>query len=1076
MRSLHAVLLAVALVPLSAGAQPKKKDFVPEAQESPTELQQRKRQAPEKAAPKLGGEQFMRKSAKEQSEEKWQEAFKILKRLIEATPDSDPAKPELYYRLSEMYWEKASSTVMRAFDDEEKCLAAATNKAREQACAAQRKRVEDSAQKFRDQAIKIYKHIVQNFPRYPRLDTVLFDLGFNFQQKQQPEAAKKIYIELIKRYPRSERVPDTLLNVGELFFDEGKVEQALKAYRKVTTNYRDTAVYGYALYKLGWCYYNVGEHAAALREFVKVIEWSRKQRGKRSITLQKEALRDLVRAYVNIEGASPKKAIAFFRKVAGDQYLDMSEKLAELYADTGQFQKSNDLYRQLIAIVGKSYKAFTFQLAIWGNTRNIGKQVDTVKELKRLVQLWQVVKGAKDADPQAVAKDKKTLEENLRNLAVTYHRQSLKTKSDEDYALAYDLYKAYVTVFPDGEHAYEMTFYYAELLYKLKKWGEAADNYRAALESKPNGEFTEDAAHGQVLAYKKLLDVKRDRGTGDVANVGEAGKGVPQPKPLPEEHKRFIDACDFYKKYVKDSEYLIDIQYDAARIYYDFNHFDDAIPRFKDIAENHSNHPLAIFAANLLLDTYNLLGDIPALNKQVDVFLKIYTPARDEEFYALLVKLKKSADFKLCEGLERKEQWLKSAKCYTRFAKKYAGKEFADKAWYNAALNYERLKMLERSIEARLQLVNNYSESELTPKSLYQIAGNLHAIAVYSQAAQAYEYYYKNFGGQEEAPEAARIAAQFRQGLEEYDAAIANYLAFMKMVGRKDKGQAAEVFFKLGTVYETLAKSCEKKCDDEWDTVIRHYQKFFKDYKKDAEAGLLIGADVKIGNAYMAKKGRNNEATASKAYRSAWKTFEGLSTDQQKALKPAGLSAAAEARFAMAEEIYREFLKAPMKVFAYRNVKKYVTEMKKAIATRSKLVVDARKLYLEVIELRSPNWAISALARIGQMFHGLAEDIYNLPAPGSFNEEQVEIFKGEMTKQAEIPEGKAVESYILCLNKSQELRWVNTETRECERQLAKLKPGEYRYNAEQLVTPTGEGDAFVVAPLNFKLESEEDEQ
>ncbi len=230
---------------------------------------------------------------------------------------------------------------------------------------------------------------------------------------------------------------------------------------------------------------------------------------------------------------------------------------------------------------------------------------------------------------------------------------------------------------------------------------------------------------------------------------------------------------------------------------------------------------------------------------------------------------------------------------------------------------------------------------------------------------------------------------------------------------------------------------------------------------------------MQIGNAYMAKGSRKGARPAQKAYTSAYTSYTRLSAAEKKKLGAQGLTAAAEARYNMGESIFREFKRTPMKIHPYKQVKKYVKKMKEKIAKRARLVVDARAIYLQVIELRSPNWAIKSLARIGQMFQSLAEDIYDLPAPGSFDEEQVEVFKGAMQTQAEIPEGKAVESYILCMQKSQELRWVNELTRECEQQLAKLKPGEYRYSPEMYASPTGDGDDFVPSKYKTKLETEE---
>ena len=48
-----------------------------------------------------------------------------------------------------------------------------------------------------------------------------------------------------------------------------------------------------------------------------------------------------------------------------------------------------------------------------------------------------------------------------------------------------------------------------------------------------------------------------------------------------------IEAFDTYIKYVPDAPELPKIKYRKARIYYEDNHFNEALPLFKDIAENH---------------------------------------------------------------------------------------------------------------------------------------------------------------------------------------------------------------------------------------------------------------------------------------------------------------------------------------------------------------------------------------------------------------------------------------------------------------------------------------------------------
>ena len=1069
LRGVLAILVLLGAQNASGQGSKRQVEIKAQGQADLGQVDPKKKEDAQKKGPRFNMEQARGKSAEAQSEDKFREALELLRKLIAATPDSDPAKPDLYDRLSEMYWQRSSDLTIRAFDKEGECLKrAAGNKAAEKTCEVEREKLQAAAQKYRDDAIKVYVDIVRNFPQYPRLDGVLFALGYNYQQKQEPEKAKKIYIELIKRYPRSPHVADTLTNIGEIYFDAGEVEQALKAYQKVVTNYKDASTYGFALYKLGWCFMNTADYKQALAQFLMVIKYTNDQSGRPApnrITLKKEALRDMVRAYANIEDANPNQAIPFFRKAAPDDYLTLGENLADLYSITGQFDKSNRLYRDLIGLQASSYRTVHYEMQIAFNTRNMSRDAtEIVREVKRLVDLWRKVRGAKDADPKKVAADGQKIEELVLTLSVQMHIQWTRTKNTDDYAISYELYKDYIAVFPDGPNIYTIQFYYGELAYAGQKWQEAATAYEATLNIKPNGEFTPDAAQGQVLSYKKLIDIKQGGSKNkidDLESTAGGDGGVPAAKPLPETHVKFIKACDVYSKFVKESAFLVDIEYDAARIYYDFNHFNEAIPRFKSISEKHPEHRLAVFAANLLLDGYNLTGDMVALDKQVDIFLKIYTPQRDPEFYALLAKLKQQSSFKKCQGIERTKEHVRAAICFKQYAANYPQSEFVDKAYYNAALNYEREKMLEQSIDMKLKIVNEVPQSSLVPKALFQIAGNLHALAIYSQAAKIYEAYAEKFPKEENARDALKNASVFRQGLGEYDQALVDAAAYMKLIGSKPE-EAAEVFFTMGLTYEKQEK---------WDEVIRHFTDYLRKFGKGGKVDLTLEAYVHIGNAYQKKK---DEANAQKAYTTTYVAFTKLSDTEKQGLT-GGLTAVAEARFKMGEAIRREFDAVKLKIHPYQNVKKFIEEMAKVITKKSELIAAARAMYLEVIEFRSANWAIAALTRIGEMFQQLANDIYDAPAPGSFNEEQVETYKGSMAERAQPVEAKAVEAYVTAVKKAQELRWFNEYSDRAAKALARLNPKEYRYDSEVRSKPEFFGEPTFRQPFISALPAQEEQ-
>ncbi|MEZ4434518.1 MAG: tetratricopeptide repeat protein [bacterium] len=667
-----ALTLVLGLLPApEAGAQEKKQSFVPEAQ--PNTQAPAGRRSSGRKGPGLEGEQFVRQNTELQAEAKWQEAFRLLNRLIQTTPDSDPAKPDLLYRLSEMYWERASATEMRAFDTEEQCLRGAGNDALAKQCTQTREQTAAGAQRYRDQAIEVYKHIVKNFPRYPRLDGVLFALAFNYQRKDQPDAAKKIYGELIRRYPRSVHVPDTLLNIGEIFFEDGKVAQAKKAYEKVTTSYRDSTVYGYALYKLGWCNYNLGKFKEALKVFLRVIEHGRKMKGGRNrLTLIREAQRDLVRTYVHLEDANPNKAISFFQRVAPDDYLDLSEKLAEAYADTGQYEKSNQLFRNLIKRQRSSYRVVSFQTMIASNTQNLGDQVKAIKELKRLVQLWAKVRGAKDADPDRVAKDEVRIEELLRRTAVDKHRLYMKTKNPDHAALAYDLYTDYVAIFPSTKNSYEMTFYFAELLYDLKKWKEAATNYEKALELQPKGEHTKDAAHGAVLAYKSCSTSPSPTSPPAApATTRWSAKAKRSRSPSRSRSPTTICATSLPATSIRSTSRTASSSSTSSTTPPASTMISITSTKRSPLQEHRREAPrppprdLRRQPAPRHLQPRQ---GLPGARHAGETFLKLYSRDRDPEFYDLLLKLKQQSTFKRCSGIEANKKYLEAARCFRRYA------------------------------------------------------------------------------------------------------------------------------------------------------------------------------------------------------------------------------------------------------------------------------------------------------------------------------------------------------------------------------------------------------------------------
>jgi len=316
-----------------------------------------------------------------------------LNRLIKITPNDDPQKADFYFRLGELYAEKQRFNSLQARSFDEKIFQAEQKK--NTALAAKLKKdqqdSEKAAEKWANEAVKDYVEASKS-SKYERMDEVLFRLAYLLQMIKKDDKAREFFHRLIKDYPQSKYVPNAYLSFAEYFFAKGEMENALKFYEKVE-QFPKSSVYGFAVYKKGWAEINLGNFKSALGIFVHVIELC--QGGKipksQSGPLEKEAKKDLVKAYARTPGASPEKAWEFFQRMGGDYAPKMLEALAELYWEQGMFPESSKIYRKIISLNEKSPRLCEWQFKILRNTLSAGTKRDQVQEVKRLGTVFEHV-------------------------------------------------------------------------------------------------------------------------------------------------------------------------------------------------------------------------------------------------------------------------------------------------------------------------------------------------------------------------------------------------------------------------------------------------------------------------------------------------------------------------------------------------------------------------------------------------------------------------------------------------------------------------------------------------------------
>jgi tetratricopeptide (TPR) repeat protein len=1018
-------------------------------------------------APALKYDQF-RTGVELQVAAKRRDQIKDLSKIIELSSDK-AEKPSLLFRLGELYWEESkyfSFEANRKDDDKIRAMNA-DDKAGIARAEQEKAEIEVQARDYAKKAIEQYTRIVQEFKDFDRTDEVLYFLGLNMMDMGDEKRALVAYNRLISKYPKSKYLPDAYLAVAEFHFNGSKgkreeLEKALENY-KSAAKFTDNKVYGYALYKQGWCYFNMSDFDKAMDQFKSVVLYAQfagteeveggKGKGSRA-GLAKEARGDYVRAYSR--AGTPNEAREKFSKLSKEpeDLRLMTKQLANLYYDDGKDKEAALTYNMLIAERPISPEAPGFQSRIVDCVMRAGNKQMTVQQVRRLVKVMDdVLKG----NPKLEDKDKKSLDEarelserTISKLAVDWHNEGKKTRDEPTFEFANAVYADYLTLFPTNPKAYDLRFFWAELLNdNLNKYDKAAEQYGLVFSQdidritkgggeKP-GKYLTLASYDTILAWDEV--VKKAQAEGKIkveATTDPTRKGT-----IPPEKKALLDACERYLKYIEKGDKRVEIAYKAAKIYYDYNFLDEAVARFAEIALKYPDYKFADGAragevtANLVLDSYNLLGDWTKVNEWSRKFYaeeKLATGAFREE----LAKYIEQSSFKLINALESKKENLKAAEAYMTFVSEWPKSDLADKALFNAAIDFYNARALDRAIEVRKQLIQKHPKSQYVPQAMFALAEGYEAIAEFDPAADYYEAYAvayeKNKGGKKGAP--APRAAPKKGGKDDkkpdadqvWEEGKAQDALFNAGIFREGLGtlkQALKDREKYLELWPTSkdAEAVEKSILDlneklgAWGKVTKGLEDYEKKYVKDSSKVLI--AEGRIATIYEEKQ--KNAKAAKGVYQRIFDYYEKLPKRLKDGLEIQALDSVARASFIANEDDWKKYSNLKLRWSSMNNI----GELKSSIKTKSDALVEVQKVYTKTVAFKSADPAICALYKIGLAFDQLAEQLSNFPVPKGLPEEVLIELRPQFEHEAEPLKKTAADAFGAAVTKSQELDVFN---------------------------------------------------
>ncbi|MBI5494273.1 MAG: tetratricopeptide repeat protein [Deltaproteobacteria bacterium] len=989
----------------------------------------RKKDAAQVQGPRISVEQFRRRT-EFQVQKKRDEQVQSLDQIIKLGPPPEEM-PAILFQKAELFEENSQHFFFSGMELDDDIVAAreAGDTKKQKQVEKQKEELLGKAKKWSADADLIFEEIIKKYKKFERLDQVMYALGRSRWDGGKHKEALEVFRELIQTFPKSPFVADGYLAFGEYHFENKKIDNALQAYQKAAA-FEESKVYGYAVYKQGWCYYNQTSWENAAEKFKEVILYSQldtDKLGDKKIMLTKEARKDYVTVYSHF--GDPAKAFDDFKTLAdGDDYKAMIERLANLYYGEGQDREAAVVYRLMINADKDNTRNPFNQGRIVSCVSRMGNKKAVVKQARLLTDEFQRVRAhvaamdPKDPKRQKVEADLRDAEDlsdnTLRSLATTWHNEARKTRDDETYELAYELYGDYLELFPDKKPAYDIRFFYAELNYKLEKFEKAAEQYAKVLEIDPKGKWGEAAAEEAVRAYDELMQEwekkqKKAQKTTD--------SDPTKPQPIPETKQKLVTACENYLKYFSKPKIAVECNYKIARIKYDSNIFDEAVAGFNKVIDGAPEHPRAEQAANLVLDVHNLREDWDALYGAARGFQKNKPLMAKEEFAKNISEVLESSSFKVIGKLQRNGRYEDAAKAYLSFADEFRKSTLADKALANAAANFQLAGKTDKAVRTREALVTNFPDSPLVPDALFSVAEAHEQVAELDKAAEALERFYKKYPQDPRSKDALFNAGIYREGYgggNNLKTAVEDREKYLKDYPKSKEGAA--VAMSICRLYEQ-SKNWQKAVE----CLEQYAMKYYKDDPEKAWDARFKAVDMQ--RARGAKKGDEILEKLALEYRKKHKRL------------PEGSNSAARVAFMDAEVKYAEYRKVKLETPDLKKKDKF----KNAIKEKAKGRDAVRKFYMDVVRLKDPEYAIAALYRIADLNLHYMNALRSVPPPRELTPDQKQIFKDQLADNAAPIEEEAVGAFKLCIQKSQELHVFNQWSQKCLDVLEEKRPDEF---------------------------------
>jgi cellulose synthase operon protein C len=946
------------------------------------------------------------------------DAIKLFEEFIKKYPDNPKYTPSAMYRLAELYYERSVIDYGEKYSKYEELQEQYDKKLVGSEPA-------EPVLDFND-TTELYESLIEKFPDFQYIGSVYYMLGYCYAESGNGDKAVKVWLDLIGKKIETTHLAELYMRLGDHYFETNVLDKA-EYYYKEGMRFTESDFFDKLLYKYAWTFYRVSRFEEAVSSFTQLLFFADDMKSKginRGQDLRKEAVQYIAISFSDDEWGSVEKAIEYFDKIKAESFeKEVFEQIGKYYFENNNFDQAEKAYRYILhkhPYYESAPRIHYRLIQLYNKSRDFDKVAKETEIFAKLYDASGEWARINRGNATLVKEATEWAKNSLLDTASFHHRQAqaLVEKGEADaavdeYRIAAIAYGEYLVKFPYTSESYDITYSFADALFRSGDIEMAVVIYERIRDDKNQDRYRDDAAFQAFVCYNTLWNRSSER-----LVKGEEKRD----KPFSILEEKLIESSDIYFENAKEIEDKPAVAYTVARIFWDHGKFEEAEKRYLKIINEFPESQAAVFGARDIISAYNQKQDwvnvakwSKLLTERLSVKQKVDKAVKDE-----FETIRGTALFFYAGKLEEEGKFVDAASEYLRIVEETPYFKEADVALYNAAINFSKATMFESALQIHERVYKEYPYSQYAPKSLYLIAYNAEMSYDHEKAVNAYKLLYEKYPTYEKKNDAIYNAGFLLEKLQKYKEASIYYRLYYSE--EKGKFEGKEALYMAGHMYQ--------KAED-WKNMISSYENFISTFRNDSEVASLVGkAYSDIANVYEDKL--NNWKMAKEYYKRM------VDFSEEKNLKSDEVVRyVSEAKFKLTEDDFNSYLK--MRIDG-KNEKQLEENLKKKLEAKNTL----ENKYFEIISLQIFEWVTAAIYRRGYLYQSFSDALFEAEPPKGLSEEEEDIYMKMLRDQAAPIEEKAVDVYTQGLEKAREIRSFNKWTQLMTERLSVMRPALYK--------------------------------